>query len=263
MMDGSVSADSGSGVVPGIASGTGLPADVLMGDRSVAPRVGVLVFPGSNCDHDMAHAFQSVLGARADYIWHKETNLEGLDAVVLPGGFSYGDYLRCGAIAAQSPVMQAVKGFAAKGGTVLGVCNGFQILTEAALLPGVLMRNRSLKFICRNVWIRVERADTRFTRGLKVGQVLEIPIAHAEGNYFLEDHGLKTLEENGQVVFRYCRPDGVVSDEANPNGSAHNIAGIVNLSGNVLGMMPHPERAVESLLGSTDGRMMLRSMLEA
>lgn len=251
------------GAVGTAASGTGLPTDVLMGDRGVTPRVGVLVFPGSNCDHDMAHAFQSVLGARADYVWHKETNLSGLDAVVLPGGFSYGDYLRCGAIAAQSPVMQAVKEFAAHGGKVLGVCNGFQILTEAALLPGVLMRNSSLKFICRNVWVRVERADTRFTHGLTVGQVLEIPIAHAEGNYFLEADGLRALEDNGQVVFRYCGPDGRVSDDANPNGAAHSIAGIMNLAGNILGMMPHPERAVESLLGSTDGRMILRSMLGA
>ena len=223
-------------------------------------KVGVVVFPGSNCDHDMRRALKDVVGVDTCYVWHKETSVDGLDAVVLPGGFSYGDYLRCGAIAAQSPVMQAVKRFAAGGGRVLGVCNGFQILTESSLLPGVLMRNRSLKFISRPVFLRVENPDTPFTRGLKRGQVLQIPIAHAEGNFFLDDAGLEQLENSGRIVFRYCTADGDITPEANPNGACHNIAGIVSAEGNVLGMMPHPERAVEALLGSTDGLAILKAL---
>jgi phosphoribosylformylglycinamidine synthase len=219
--------------------------------------VGVVVFPGSNCDQDMVHAFEHVLGQPTRAVWHKETSVEGLDLVVLPGGFSYGDYLRCGAIAAQSPVMRAVKQFAEAGGKVLGVCNGFQILTEAGLLPGVLLRNQKLKFACKTVYVRVENTRAPFTRHLRVGEVLSLPIAHAEGHYFLDDAGLETLEAAGQVAFRYCTPEGALHDDANPNGAVHHIAGVLNAGGNVLGMMPHPERAMEALLGSTDGLKLL------
>lgn len=230
---------------------------------SGSPTVGVVVFPGSNCDHDMLRAFQDVLKVNARYIWHKETSVEGVQAIVLPGGFSYGDYLRCGAIAAQSPVMQAVKSFAQNGGLVLGVCNGFQILTESRLLPGVLMRNKSLKFISRPVFLRVENNQTPFTRGLTLGQVLQIPIAHAEGNFFMDDADLDALEQSGRVVFRYCDAQGQITPESNPNGACRNIAGILSENGNVMGMMPHPERAVESLLGSVDGLAVLGALVKA
>jgi len=224
-------------------------------------KIGVLVFPGSNCDHDCEHVFKDVLGQNVEMIWHKETSLSGLDAIVVPGGFSYGDYLRTGAIARFSPVMGSVKEFANKGGLVIGICNGFQILLEAGLLPGAMLRNRSLHFICKDVYVRVENAATPFTSACKPGQVLKIPIAHAEGNYYTDPVTLAGLQANAQVVLRYCMADGRVTPEANPNGSLDNIAGIRNAEGNVFGMMPHPERCAEDLLGNEDGRLIFQSML--
>jgi len=213
----------------------------------------VLVFPGINRERDMARALRLISGREPAMVWHAEASLpDGTDLVVVPGGFSYGDYLRCGAIAA--PVMDAVRAFAAQGGLVLGVCNGFQILCEAGLLPGVLMRNAQLKFICHDVHLRVERSDTPFTRGYNAGQVIRVPIAHGEGNYEADEETLKQLEGEGRVLYRYCSPDGVVDDASNINGAAHAIAGIVNDRGNVLGMMPHPENHVEDIMGCTDGR---------
>jgi phosphoribosylformylglycinamidine synthase len=223
-------------------------------------RFGVVTFPGSNCDYDCYKAVQEGLGAEAVFLWHKEHDLQGVDAVFLPGGFSYGDYLRAGAIAAHSPIMREVIGFAEEGGPVAGICNGFQILCESGLLPGALVRNRTLKFRSRPVHLLVERADTAFTSEYEIGQVLEVPIAHGEGCYFAEPDLLDELEANGQVVFRYCTPEGLVAPAANPNGSARSIAGIVNAAGNVLGMMPHPERAVDPLLGPTDGLGLFRSL---
>jgi len=225
--------------------------------------IGVVVFPGSNCDHDCAYVFQDVLGQSVRMIWHKDTLPGGLDAVVLPGGFSYGDYLRTGAIARFSPVMGAVKAFADNGGLVIGICNGFQILLEASLLPGVMVRNTSLNFICRDVYVKVENAATRFTNRCESGQVLKIPIAHADGNYYTDPVTLAGIKANAQVIFRYCTADGKVRPESNPNGSLDNIAGIMNADGNVLGMMPHPERSAETLLGNEDGRLIFSSMLSA
>jgi len=225
--------------------------------------IGVVVFPGSNCDHDCRHVFQDVLGQFVEMIWHKDTLPAGLDAVVIPGGFSYGDYLRTGAIARFSPVMGGVKEFAQRGGLVIGICNGFQILLEAGLLPGAMLRNRSLHFICKDVYVRVENAATPFTTACNPGQVLKIPIAHAEGNYYTDPVTLAGLQANAQVVFRYCTPDGKVTSDANPNGSLDNIAGIRNVEGNVLGMMPHPERCAEALLGNEDGKLIFISMLES
>lgn len=227
----------------------------------MAIRFGILVFPGSNCDHDAYYAVKHVAGQEAHFIWHKETKLGDVDVVIVPGGFSYGDYLRPGAIARFSPIMQDVIRFAREGGPVIGICNGFQVLCESGLLPGVLLRNASLRFLCKYVHVRVEQTDTPFTNALQPGQVLRIPIAHGEGNYFAPPEVLQRLEANGQVVFRYCEPDGRVTQEANPNGSAHNIAGIVNAQRNVLGMMPHPERCVEALLGSADGLGIFRSLI--
>jgi phosphoribosylformylglycinamidine synthase subunit PurQ / glutaminase len=223
-------------------------------------KIGVVTFPGSNCDYDCYRAVKDGLGAEAVYLWHRDHDLQGVDAVFLPGGFSYGDYLRAGAIAALSPLMREVKAFAAAGGPVAGICNGFQILCEAGLLPGALVRNRSLKFRSRPVHLRVERTDTAFTSEYEPGQVLQVPIAHGEGCYFAEPALLDALEENGQVLFRYCTPEGLVTPAANPNGSARAIAGIINAEGNVLGMMPHPERVVDPLLGSTDGLGLFRSV---
>ena len=225
--------------------------------------IGVLIFPGSNCDHDCEHVFRDVLGQQVHTIWHKETKVSGLDAIVIPGGFSYGDYLRTGAIARFSPVMNAVKEFAQSGGLVLGICNGFQILLEAHLLPGAMLRNRSLHFVCKDVHVRVENAATPFTGACRPGQVLKIPVAHAEGNYYTDPVTLAGLQANAQVVFRYCTTEGKVTPDANPNGSLDNIAGIRNAEGNVLGMMPHPERGAEDLLGNEDGRLILASMLDA
>jgi phosphoribosylformylglycinamidine synthase len=225
-------------------------------------KVGIVVFPGSNCDHDCQHVFKDVLGQNVEMIWHKETSLAGLDGVILPGGFSYGDYLRTGAIARFSPVMNAVKQFAADGGMVLGICNGFQILLEAGLLPGVMLRNRSLHFICKDVHLRVENAATPFTGLCKPGEVLKVPVAHADGNYYTDPVTLEAIKANAQVIFRYCALDGSVTAGVNPNGSLDNIAGIRNAEGNILGMMPHPERCAESVLGNEDGRLILESMIE-
>ena len=226
-------------------------------------KFGVIVFPGSNCDHDAYHVISKHVGQPVDFIWHKETDLSSYDAVIVPGGFSYGDYLRAGALAHFSPVIQSVKEFAKKGKFVFGVCNGFQILCESGLLPGALMRNRGLHFICQHVNIRVENAQTPYTSELESGEILSIPIAHAEGNYVCDDETLAELETNNQIIFRYCDESGELSDESNPNGSLNNIAGISNKAGNVLGMMPHPERACEELLGSNDGRDIFRSLTNA
>ena len=219
-------------------------------------KTGVVVFPGSNCDHDVYHVSKHVLDRETRFLWHQDAELRGVDLVVLPGGFSYGDYLRAGSMAALSPLMDAVRAHAEAGGLVLGICNGFQVLLEVGLLPGAMRRNRDLRFLCQDVHVRVERNDLPFTRGYEVGQVLRLPIAHAEGNYEDSAEKLDALEANRQVVFRYCAPDGTVDPgdpEINPNGSARAIAGIVDEQGNVLGMMPHPERASEELLGNTDG----------
>ena len=223
-------------------------------------KFGVIVFPGSNCDHDAYHAISKHIGQPVDFIWHRQTSLEGYDAVIVPGGFSYGDYLRCGALAKFSPIMKAVKEFAARGKFVFGICNGFQILCEAGLLPGALIRNKNLHFICDHVNLRVENNKTPYTTEIEEGAVLSIPIAHAEGNYVCDDSTFNELEENNQIVFRYCDENGEVTDEANPNGARSNIAGICNLDRNVIGMMPHPERAFEELLGSNDGRDIFRSL---
>lgn len=223
-------------------------------------KFGVVVFPGSNCDHDTYHVISKVIGQPVDFIWHKQESVEGFDAIILPGGFSYGDYLRSGAIARFSPVMQAVKSFANEGGLVLGICNGFQILCESGLLPGVLLKNRDQKFICEHVNVRVEHSETPFTAAYKPGQVLRIPIAHGDGNYFCDDATLRTLESNQQIIFRYCDKNGQTTEAVNPNGSIHNIAGICNENRNVLGLMPHPERAAEDVLSSHDGLAMFNSM---
>lgn len=226
-------------------------------------RFGIVVFPGSNCDHDSQYVAETILGQEARLIWHKESSLGDVDLVILPGGFSYGDYLRCGALARFSPIMKDVVRFANNGGTVFGICNGFQILVEAGLLPGVLLRNQSLKFVCRYVHLRVENPDTLFTARCKEGEVLEMPIAHGDGNYFADDDTLKRLEDRNQIVFRYCGPTGQITDEANPNGSLGNIAGIINDTGNILGMMPHPERASDPALHHTDGRKLFDSIVES
>jgi len=226
-------------------------------------KIGVIVFPGSNCDHDAQYASETMMGQDARMIWHKESSIGDVDVVILPGGFSYGDYLRCGAIARFSPVMKDVVRFANNGGLVIGICNGFQVLTEAGLLPGVLLRNKSLLFICKYLHLRVENANTKFTHQCGSGEILEIPIAHGEGNYFTDPDTLKRLEDNQQVVFRYCERSGKITDDANPNGSLNNIAGIINETGNVLGMMPHPERASDPVLKHTDGRKIFASMIQS
>jgi phosphoribosylformylglycinamidine synthase len=223
-------------------------------------KVAVITFPGSNCDYDLYKAAQQV-GGDATFMWHRERGLAGYDAVLLPGGFSYGDYLRAGAIARMSPIMEDVIAFANTGGPVLGICNGFQILCESGLLPGALMHNKSMRFQSKDVFLRVERADTLFTADYEEGQILRIPIAHGEGNYEADRETLEALESEGRVVFRYVDSNGGTSDGANPNGSWHDIAGITNESGNVLGMMPHPERAMEELLGSTDGIALFTSLV--
>jgi phosphoribosylformylglycinamidine synthase I len=224
-------------------------------------RVGVVVFPGSNCDHDTYHVVKHVCGHEARFVWHKESELAGLDAIVLPGGFSYGDYLRTGAIARFSPVMRAVSEFAAKGGPVLGICNGFQILQEAGLLPGGMLRNRSVKFLSCPVHVRVETDDTVASAGLTPGDVLTMPIAHGEGNFYLPDDELDRLEGQGQVVFRYVGRDGRLDPQSNVNGSCRAIAGVCNAARNVVGLMPHPERAAEAELGSCDGRRIFEALL--
>ena len=224
-------------------------------------KVGVVVFPGSNCDHDTYHVLKHVCGQEARFVWHKDSDLSGLDAVVLPGGFSYGDYLRTGAIARFSPVMGAVKQFASQGGPVLGICNGFQILQEAGLLPGAMLRNRTVKFLSQPVHVRVERDDTIATAGVPIGTVMTMPIAHGEGNFFMPDPELDRLEADGQVVFRYVDVAGRLDDAANVNGSARAIAGVCNRSRNVVGLMPHPERASEGELGSADGKQVFEALV--
>jgi phosphoribosylformylglycinamidine synthase len=223
-------------------------------------KFGVVIFPGSNCDHDAYHVISKHVGQPVSFVWHKETDLSTYDCVILPGGFSYGDYLRAGALARFSPVMASIKEFAARGGLVLGICNGFQILCEAGLLPGALMRNRDLHFRCEHVYVRTESTDTPFTNELKRGEVLRIPIAHAEGNYTCDDATLRELQREDRIIFRYSDADGNTTDEANPNGSRDSIAGLCNRARNVFGMMPHPERACEDLLGSSDGRGVFRSL---
>jgi phosphoribosylformylglycinamidine synthase subunit PurQ / glutaminase len=226
-------------------------------------KFGVLVFPGSNCDHDTYNVIAKIAHQPVTFLWHDSEDLQGVDAILVPGGFAYGDYLRTGAIARFSPVMQSVRKFAAEGGLVLGICNGFQILTEAGLLPGALMRNAGLKYICKQVHLRVETAGSPFTSELTKGEVLQIPIGHMEGNYFCTPEVLRELEAEDRVAFRYSTPAGAITPEANPNGSLGNIAGILNASRNVLGMMPHPDRSSEKLLGSSDGWRIFASMVEA
>ena len=226
-------------------------------------KFGIPVYPGSNCDRDVGWVVEKVLGHEAVYLWHKERELKGVDCVIIPGGFSYGDYLRAGAMAKLSPITEAIYEFAQRGGLVMGICNGFQILLEAGLLPGAMLPNESLTFICKFVHLRVENDSTPFTHLYKKGEVLRIPIAHAEGNYTCPEDVLKEIEENGQVVLRYSSPEGEVTRDYNPNGSLNNIAGICNREGNVFGLMPHPERASEAILGSTDGLKMFQSIVES
>jgi phosphoribosylformylglycinamidine synthase I len=226
-------------------------------------KFSIIVFPGSNCDYDAYHAASDVFGQDAEYIWHKDTDLKQPDVVILPGGFAHGDYLRTGAMARFSPIMQEVQAFAAAGGAVLGICNGFQVLLEAGLLPGAMLRNRGLKFQCEQVHVRVEQTDTPFTAACRPGQVLQSPIAHGEGNYFADAATIRRLEANRQIVFRYTNASGEIADAANPNGSTAAIAGLCNESRNVVGLMPHPERACESILGSADGRVIFESVIQS
>jgi phosphoribosylformylglycinamidine synthase len=225
-------------------------------------KASVIVFPASNCDRDVAVSLQKITGTEPAMVWHRDSQVPPCDLIVLPGGFSYGDYLRCGAMAAQSPIMRDVIDRARRGTPVLGICNGFQVLCETGLLPGILMRNASLKFICKDVWLTVERADTVFTAHYEPGAVITIPVAHHDGNYYADQATLDELEDQDRVAFRYCSADGKITAAGNPNGSARNIAGILNKRGNVLGLMPHPERLADPLLGGTDGRPMFTSMLE-
>jgi len=226
-------------------------------------KFGIVLLPGSNCDHDALHVAKDVLGQEAELLWHKETDLKGADCVIIPGGFAYGDYLRAGALAKFAPIMEPIRRHAAAGGLVFGICNGFQVLTEVGLLPGALMRNEHLRFVARDVHLRTEETDTPFTSELASGELLRVPIAHGEGNYFADDETLDALERNRQVIFRYCDAEGRITRDANPNGSARGIAGICNAGRNVLGMMPHPERCSESLLGNQDGLAMFRSIANA
>jgi phosphoribosylformylglycinamidine synthase subunit PurQ / glutaminase len=225
-------------------------------------KIAIVQFPGSNCDQDCLRAYQEGLKVDATYVWHKETSLDGFDAIVLPGGFSYGDYLRCGAIARFSPVMSAVLKAASDGIPILGICNGFQILCEVGLLPGALIRNHSLRFVCQETWLRVESVDTSITSTLRIGDLLRLPIAHGEGAYVADRETLKQLHEEGQIVFKYADPTGQTTPEANPNGSVENIAGICSAGRNVVGMMPHPDRAWDVLIGGTDGKVLLESMVQ-
>lgn len=226
-------------------------------------KVKVVVFPGSNCDHDTQHVFQNILNQDVEMIWHKEETLDDCDLVILPGGFSYGDYLRTGAMARYSPIMKAVERFARQGGTVFGICNGFQILCEAGLLPGALMKNACLEFRCLHVHLRVETTRSPLTKELPQGEILKIPIAHGDGNYYADPATIDDLIDNDCILFRYCSPDGLVLPEANPNGSLYSIAGICNKERNVFGMMPHPERAAEEAVGSTDGLTLLQSLVRS
>lgn len=229
----------------------------------MSKKIGVIVFPGSNCDHDAYHAMKHVMKAETKFLWHKETELNNLDLLIVPGGFSYGDYLRSGAIARFSPIMKAVQEYIKKGYPVLGICNGFQILCESGLLPGSMLHNEKLRFVCKNVYIRVENNQSLFTSGMQEGTILDVPVSHGEGNYFIDDKGLNGLKENQQIAFRYCDAGGNLTEEANFNGSVDSIAGITNKQGNVLGMMPHPERAMEPLLGSSDGITFFESVFNS
>ena len=226
-------------------------------------KFGVVMFPGSNCDYDTFYVLKEVIGRDTVLLWHKDHDLQGVDVVVLPGGFSYGDYLRSGAIARFSPLMKEVRAFARGGGHVLGICNGFQVLLELGLLPGAMLRNKDLKFLCQFVHVRIENDRTDFTRAGKKGQILRIPIAHFDGNYYAPNKVIDDIRRNGQIVFRYCNADGKVTDEANVNGSMDGIAGLMNAKGNVMGLMPHPERASEALLGSEDGRVIFASIIKS
>ena len=226
-------------------------------------RFAVVILPGSTCDHDAIHAISSVLGNECVRVWHKDTDLKGADCVIIPGGFSYGDYLRAGAIAKFAPVMEAVRGHAARGGLVIGICNGFQVLTEAGLLPGALMRNEHLRFVCRDVHLRVETITTPFTSLFEKGELMTVPVAHGEGNFHADEATLDELERNGQIVFRYADTAGRITAEANPNGSSRNIAGIVNRERTILGLMPHPERVCESIVGGVDGLKLFRSLVSS
>ena len=225
------------------------------------PRFGIVVFPGSNCDHDAYYSVTKVLGYDASFLWHKDTDLKQSDVIILPGGFSYGDYLRSGAIARFSPIMNSVINFAEKGGLVIGICNGFQILLEAELLPGVMFRNKSLQFVCKDVYLSIENKQTVFTNLVNGQKSLKIPVAHGEGNYFCDADTLKMLQDNNQIVFKYSSPEGVVTKDYNPNGSTKNIAGIINKEGNVLGMMPHPERVCNPILNNSDGQVIFKSIV--
>jgi phosphoribosylformylglycinamidine synthase len=227
------------------------------------PKFGVVRFPGSNCDQDAYYTLRDVFRKPVEYLWHADNDLKGADIVVLPGGFSYGDYLRTGAVARFSPIMEAVQAHAARGGMVIGICNGFQVLCEAHLLPGALMRNASLKFLCKYLTLRVENAGTPFTSAYRTGQLLRIPVAHGEGRYVCDDSTLTQLQAGGQILFRYTDPAGALTPDANPNGSVDGIAGIANAAFNVMGMMPHPERACEKILGSADGRGVFASLIDA
>jgi phosphoribosylformylglycinamidine synthase I len=226
-------------------------------------KFGVVVFPGSNCDRDAHYVLSEIFHQDTRYIWHKDSSLGDVDVIILPGGFSFGDYLRCGAIARFSPVMREVVRFAERGGVVVGICNGFQILLEAGLLPGAMVRNKSLNFVCKYVHLRVENANTRFTTACDEGEVLEVPIAHGEGNYIADEDTLKQLEDQNRIVFRYCDRAGNVTEEANPNGSMRNIAGIINEGGNVIGLMPHPERCSDEVLRHTDGKKFFQSIIDS
>ncbi len=226
-------------------------------------KFGIVALPGSNCDHDALHVAGTVLGAETTLLWHKSTSLEEVDCVIIPGGFSYGDYLRAGALASFAPIMEPIRQHAAAGGLVLGICNGFQVLTEAGLLPGALLRNGDLRFICRDVHLRVESTSAPLTAALSPGEILRVPIAHGEGNYFADAATLDELERNDQVLFRYCDSEGRITKEANPNGSSRNIAGICNSGRNVIGMMPHPERCSEEAMGNTDGLRLFRSLMDS
>lgn len=224
-------------------------------------KFGVVVFPGSNCDHDAYYALKKIMKSETVFLWHKDTDLQDCDVILLPGGFAYGDYLRCGAIARFSPIMNSVISFANKGGYVIGICNGFQVLLEAGLLPGVMIKNKSLQFVCKDVYLRVANTDTVFTNKIEKNKVLKIPVAHGEGNYFADDDTLKELTDNNQIVFKYSSDNGETGPEDNPNGSTMNIAGIINKQGNVLGMMPHPERVCDPVLGKTDGQEIFNSLI--
>ena len=226
-------------------------------------KFGIVVFPGSNCEHDCYHVVKHVLRQEACFLWHKDRTLSGSDCVILPGGFAHGDYLRCGAMAKFSPIMESVVRFSREGGRILGICNGFQILIEAGLLPGALVRNRSLQYICRDLWLRTESQDSPFTRQLRTGQVLRMPVGHGEGCYFADPKTLKRLEAEGRIAFRYCDEKGGLTAEANPNGSVQSIAGVLNEKGNVLGLMPHPDRSAERILGNEDGRKLFESLIAA